>query len=201
MPSTRARGNTPTHVGNTRYGTRKIIAFKKHPHTRGEYRVTSFSQELEAETPPHTWGILSGLDVCNPCPGNTPTHVGNTTAGEVKKDKIRKHPHTRGEYRLFRLVEKLARETPPHTWGIPSWMAASDSLSRNTPTHVGNTELLFGCQLLDVKHPHTRGEYHRRQVFRARHSETPPHTWGIHPHIAQRSIQDRNTPTHVGNTM
>ena len=72
--------NTPTHVGKTgRYGF-KDHENRKHPHACGEDDNVLLQCADSVETPPRMWGRLA-LDLTKPNPnGNTPTHVGKTSA-------------------------------------------------------------------------------------------------------------------------
>jgi len=98
-------------------------------------------------------------------------------------DKAEKHPHTRGEYTSALWADSGRLETPPHTWGILAPVGDPLAPRGNTPTHVGNTGLGQQCATPKEKHPHTRGEYARKDEPPSAYSETPPHTWGIpHPY-------------------
>ena len=72
---------------------------------------------------------------------------------------------------------------------------------RNTPTHVGNT-ISHRRHVLGVqKHPHACGEYHLMHTSSPKEIETPPRMWGIQRFVKIYEDRDRNTPTHVGNTI
>ena len=49
-------GNTPTHVGKTRYGDGFKNNRRKHPHARGEDTTLMVACSPLPETPPRTWG-------------------------------------------------------------------------------------------------------------------------------------------------
>ena len=71
---------------------------------------------------------------------------------------------------------------------------------RNTPTCVGKTISVPDPVLVDMKHPHVRGENSRAKRDKRKHIETPPRAWGkpSSKPINQKII--RNTPTCVGKT-
>jgi len=148
-------------VGNTSHAQHLPHYDQKHPHTRGEYCERLNPASHRAETPPHTWGIQPVKMQSMNTSRNTPTHVGNTCRRNTLPGLQRKHPHTRGEYFSHINLSLPSAETPPHTWGIriaPRGEAGADG---NTPTHVGNTFRHGQREILDRKHPHTRGEYYR----------------------------------------
>ena len=49
---------------------------------------------------------------------------------------------------------------------------------RNTPTRVGKTPRILGAEVVDQKHPHTRGEDGSMPISLLVTLETPPHAWG-----------------------
>ncbi len=111
--------NTPTCVGKTLWGIFGLYLYKKHPHVRGEDRLSDDETPPTAETPPRAWGRRALLKKANDIFGNTPTCVGKTIQRKNVKNERRKHPHVRGEdYNAA--LRKAQRE-------------------RNTPTCVGKT--------------------------------------------------------------
>ena len=99
-PAYRSNGNTPTCVGKTSISPVSDDAGEKHPHVRGEDRLSPFTSRLVPETPPRAWGrpvsncILNMLMETPPrawgrranpmnageLVGNTPTCVGKTNS-------------------------------------------------------------------------------------------------------------------------
>ena len=71
-------GNTPTGVGKTSQRVPVVSAQRKHPHGRGEDRLSPSEFPSLAETPPRAWGRLKFLDRDESFMGNTPTGVGKT---------------------------------------------------------------------------------------------------------------------------
>ena len=71
-------------------------------------------------------------------------------------------------------------ETPPRTWGRPSFLIGLGLFARNTPTHVGKTLQFYPSRFPGL--------------------ETPPRTWGrpVSLNVVLGCV--RNTPTHVGKT-
>ncbi len=153
---------------------------RKHPHGRGEDRVTVVDQQHAKETPPRAWG--------RPPRRISPARV------------CRKHPHGRGEDRQSLYVRRISIETPPRAWGrltIAQWSKRS---GRNTPTGVGKTEKLPVSSMLKQKHPHGRGEDPMVYVVNGCLLETPPRAWGRLRPQRQSLFGDGNTPTGVGKT-
>ena len=132
-------GNTPTHVGKTSVRELAGLIFRKHPHARGEDHDPQRHVLFQIETPPRTWGRRFCPLPCPPRSRNTPTHVGKTPEGEDKIGIAWKHPHARGEDKPNRPLPALQRETPPRTWGRPSYRGRVSTSLGNTPTHVGKT--------------------------------------------------------------
>ena len=89
--------NTPTHVGKTCHRGRIRAGVRKHPHARGEDRLSMAVSVAVRETPPRTWGRLDYNEGEYIDSRNTPTHVGKTEAARLAPRMILKHPHARGE--------------------------------------------------------------------------------------------------------
>ena len=71
-------GNTPTHVGKTRFYQLCRISSGKHPHACGEDYQPKPKPIAPKETPPRMWGRLSASCRKSFKGRNTPTHVGKT---------------------------------------------------------------------------------------------------------------------------
>src|SRR4030042_1129288 len=73
-------------------------------------------------------------------------------------------------------------------------------MTRFTPTCVGNT--WAGLLTLEVAtvHPHMRGEYFSDLLHGSSIHGSPPHAWGILYFQQYYRVQQRFTPTCVGNT-
>ncbi len=93
--------NTPTGVGKTAAPRRALRPPEKHPHGRGEDDKRSARPQTGKETPPRAWGRLLHGQRLWPPSGNTPTGVGKTSPARTARRWARKHPHGRGEDRLF----------------------------------------------------------------------------------------------------
>ena len=132
------------------------------------------------ETPPRTWGRLTLFLTEEDDAGNTPTHVGKTNCTIYGILYKRKHPHARGEDQVEKVEVLVDEETPPRTWGRPSFYRGHVHSRRNTPTHVGKTKNLHSLARLNM--------------------ETPPRTWGRPYYADPEKRKKRNTPTHVGKT-
>ena len=130
--------NTPTCVGKTMSQQRYLRYAGKHPHVRGEDRMTSVSVSSGRETPPRAWGRLFAEGKYHALGGNTPTCVGKTNLGIGKHD--------------------AEPETPPRAWGRQTLLEARKRTVRNTPTCVGKTHTMLIAYWTHRKHPHVRGE-------------------------------------------
>ena len=194
-------GNTPTCVGKTTAQTLRYRSSWKHPHMRGEDRMKSFRSEQITETPPHAWGRLYWIQDTGLSDGNTPTCVGKTPSGSRCTSRHRKHPHMRGEDRIYTDLTRWQIETPPHAWGRLPRLSDTCVKSGNTPTCVGKTHVKHEGPLLVRKHPHMRGEDLKGLLDMRDCKETPPHAWGRHPQVTHEHQPCGNTPTCVGKTL
>ncbi len=132
------------------------------------------------ETPPRAWGrqkvALSEASKVR----NTPTCVGKTHASTPFGAHLQKHPHVRGEDKIFARVIDDPLETPPRAWGrLPPELPACTSLG-NTPTCVGKTFIRGRSGEFREKHPHVRGEDRTKTLSPGFDLETPPRAWGRH---------------------
>ena len=112
-----AYGNTPTCVGKTGAIISLKNPFKKHPHMRGEDKLSTLRWVPFRETPPHAWGRQLHVPLGFSRGGNTPTCVGKTEREGIGMKLVKKHPHMRGEDSVSTFIRKCQIETPPHAWG------------------------------------------------------------------------------------
>ena len=193
--------NTPTCVGKTRQHCRRMVAWRKHPHVRGEDAPSLASMLGNAETPPRAWGRPFEAFFGPRASGNTPTCVGKTHPGQQCQALVRKHPHVRGEDPCTTAHSDTEAETPPRAWGRLARRRMTVLRPRNTPTCVGKTPCWAMPTLYRSKHPHVRGEDPASAYSWACSPETPPRAWGRRscwPGLFQLL---RNTPTCVGKTL
>ena len=153
----------------------------KHPHMRGEDDGVKVRVDPTPETPPHAWGRLGKLREQGEDVRNTPTCVGKTRRKKPRQQRMRKHPHMRGEDVLAQISKTAGLETPPHAWGRQADAFAVASGFRNTPTCVGKTHRLGDDARKHWKHPHMRGEDVLPAPRPRQSAETPPHAWGRLP--------------------
>ena len=165
-------------MGKTRRRCAQNGGAEKHPHARGEDPFRLSLGCFPEETPPRTWGRRLSAWRSALSPGNTPTHVGKTSASDGTDETERKHPHARGEDTTPSTPSRSASETPPRTWGRRKWPQWRRLEVRNTPTHVGKTDIRLLLDARQEKHPHARGEDVGRKRGAVRLGETPPRTWG-----------------------
>ena len=150
--------NTPTGVGKTTSAKAISLAYRKHPHGRGEDLPLESIKTLEQETPPRAWGRRYAYMLDHAPHRNTPTGVGKTLSMERESWWPRKHPHGRGEDCLTNHQQSCSPETPPRAWGRRIDNPYRPQECRNTPTGVGKTYQIGACQISAGKHPHGRGE-------------------------------------------
>ena len=158
----------------------QVYGLTVHPHIRGAYFCSHFTQAAFSGSSPHTWGIPHA-----PFPGVyprrfIPTYVGHTSAccGVGWLDPV--HPHIRGAYNMHIATTKGRCGSSPHTWGIQAALRAATEAMRFIPTYVGHTSTqLSWCFGFSV-HPHIRGAYPDGALYSWNHSGSSPHTWGIH---------------------
>ena len=106
---------------------------------RGEYVVGVGYQHYHNGSPPHAWGIQPDVAVIPAYNRFTPTCVGNTKGDTQRPLSETVHPHMRGEYIGSALRGRSFAGSPPHAWGIRSFMMHPSNSVRFTPTCVGNT--------------------------------------------------------------
>ena len=126
--------------------------------------------------------------------------MGKTARSSTGPLGARKHPHGRGEDRLWEQAGAVRRETPPRAWGRQSRIIPGYIRLRNTPTGVGKTSPGVHVSISTGKHPHGRGEDACQAAGEFEVEETPPRAWG---RLSTRSLGIdflRNTPTGVGKT-
>ena len=210
---------TPTRVGITRRSAYLSGRAPVHPHTRGDYakrrrvspdshgspphawglRKRSTAASSSAGSPPHAWGLRAYAIVSRGRTRFTPTRVGITSCGSPRRMSPTVHPHTRGDYALYRtylrsttvhphtrgdypkcaLCHFLPSGSPPHAWGLRRGYYEIESGSRFTPTRVGITSRDEAPLDRASVHPHTRGDYVRGGgQFGLAHG-SPPHAWGL----------------------
>ena len=166
--------NTPTGVGKTFAPCQLLNKQEKHPHGRGEDPCWTGQESYFFETPPRAWGRRSFLEPKRSPKRNTPTGVGKTNSINRRSERLKKHPHGRGEdgcQFLQSATPTGVGKTPvptgklallrkhPHGRGEdPELSAGLSSANRNTPTGVGKTVPSSINPKVQRKHPHGRGE-------------------------------------------
>ena len=85
-------------------------------------------------------------------------------------------------------------------WGIPTVDNVIGLHVRITPTCVGNTYSVSSPNAAHKDHPHMCGEYFITCSQTVVTLGSPPHVWGILRRFQFRILQNRITPTCVGNT-
>ena len=110
------------------------------------------------------------------------------------------HPHLRGAYFLFVLIESKVSGSSPHTWGIRRARQAYIDQRRFIPTYVGHTRCAKRRWPGGPVHPHIRGAYISPRHSAERLSGSSPHTWGIRRYDAPDQQARRFIPTYVGHT-
>ena len=152
------------------------------------------------ETPPRAWGRPVLKPIAPSSERNTPTCVGKTAQHAHPAPVHQKHPHVRGEDRVYVSSVSMSGETPPRAWGRLSHCCGLASPSGNTPTCVGKTATYWRRKKPYWKHPHVRGEDPRMPSRAAPINETPPRAWGRPTPSPKKGRGLRNIPTCVGKT-
>ena len=174
---------------------------KKHPHRRGEDDRTGGKCRSGFETPPQAWGRLRENQKVMCGNRNTPTGVGKTGINLKQGGRGQKHPHRRGEDKVYLYDKAQHAETPPQAWGRLLLAQIMLQGFRNTPTGVGKTKVSKHADIQAWKHPHRRGEDWPATGPDCMDSETPPQAWGRLHKWASLNIGLGNTPTGVGKTL
>ena len=178
----------PTYVGHTRCAKRRWPGGPVHPHIRGAYISPRHSAERLSGSSPHTWGIRRYDAPDQQARRFIPTYVGHTCATSRNLRNTSVHPHIRGAYEGFTLLNCVDFGSSPHTWGIrmrpvgsvPAPPGSSphtwgihpisrglSSAPRFIPTYVGHTPFFFN-NVGDIPvHPHIRGAYRKHDLFHA----------------------------------
>ena len=110
------------------------------------------------------------------------------------------HPHIRGAYFLFVLIESKVSGSSPHTWGIRRARQAYIDQRRFIPTYVGHTWCFGFSFALPTVHPHIRGAYQFGRFHNTGKLGSSPHTWGILKAFSSFMCSVRFIPTYVGHT-
>ena len=171
-----------------------------HPHVRGEHGSRRWQPTPQCGSPPRAWGT-QGRRAEGPGKGRfTPTCVGNTAAAPPRRSTPPVHPHVRGEHFPSAVLFDASIGSPPRAWGTHAPLPDVAARRRFTPTCVGNTpqeRRPYGRQPV---HPHVRGEHARYTGGRRGPSGSPPRAWGTRATMAAKGLDQRFTPTCVGNT-
>ncbi len=111
------------------------------------------------------------------------------------------HPHTSGEYELYKTPKSGRFGSSPHKWGILSLLPLLADCLRFIPTQVGNTKQGAAISCSPSVHPHTSGEYLAMPGVGFATNGSSPHKWGIQRSENPYVILLRFIPTQVGNTL
>ena len=193
---------TPTRVGTTPNGpaSKPISIRRAHPHTRGDDRPARAGDRQGRGSPPHAWGRRRRGRDSGSWRGLTPTRVGTTDLSELRAQRVKAHPHTRGDDTWETPQELFDEGSPPHAWGRPDALDDRRGLPGLTPTRVGTTRCTPRPQRLFPAHPHTRGDDARSSPPASSMIGSPPHAWGRHDRIRAARRTAGLTPTRVGTT-
>ncbi len=170
---------TPTRVGNT--GPDKAhfyYAFGSPPHAWG-ILWTICRMRRGRSVHPHTRGEYSVSSRAGGGPARfTPTRVGNTRQRPLTIRSSSVHPHTRGEYAERAGMSGLIDGSPPHAWGILQRLPHHHR-QRGSPPHAwGIRARVAAGDGETAVHPHTRGEYARLATRDDPGDAVHPHTRG-----------------------
>ena len=169
---------TPTRVGTTKNRRGGHQDKEVHPHTRGDDSPASRWIGDSHGSPPHAWGRLQRRRELCAVVRFTPTRVGTTPGAPPPRSGQTVHPHTRGDDPPSPSSPGTASGSPPHAWGRCPFLLVPPAANRFTPTRVGTTDPILARSILDMVHPHTRGDDAAMFVTGGRRNGSPPHAWG-----------------------
>ena len=98
------------------------------------------------------------------------------------------------------IINSFFTGSSPPMLGIPLSAPGGDLSKWFIPTYVGHTWADLLKFMSRTVHPHIRGAYCNPLSANGLRCGSSPHTWGIHPWIAEQVNARRFIPTYVGHT-
>ena len=150
---------SPTHAGNTRLKSGRVVGDPDQPRTCGEYQVRHGRRRGDPGSAPHMRGIRVRDEQRRLAARISPAHAGNTGAGVGSCLTSGDQPRTCGEYLTGYGFWVKRAGSAPHMRGIPAGHPDRDPPRRISPAHAGNTRSCPDARALDADQPRTCGEY------------------------------------------
>ena len=192
---------TPTYAGSTVSRASPALSRADHPHLRGEHIPIVDGYVVMHGSPPPTRGAPPQVRNWLRAGRITPTYAGSTRSARVGLIENRDHPHLRGEHRLARETDRLARGSPPPTRGARKPLGGDHVAERITPTYAGSTNVSVMSQSYQRDHPHLRGEHSHARAISYFREGSPPPTRGALARARDIIFSRGITPTYAGSTL
>ena len=109
--------STPTCVGKSVAGGKRLAMERVHPHVRGEESGRCTSLASPRGPPPRAWGRAECAHRGARRPGSTPTCVGKRSPAGPPRVVPAVHPHVRGEESDGPYLWRAILGPPPRAWG------------------------------------------------------------------------------------
>ena len=139
---TRTRGPRrliPTHAGKTDHPDLPESAAAAHPHSRGENFWRGTARPHVRGSSPLTRGKRLICHECGKAYRLIPTHAGKTRRATKRAQRLRAHPHSRGENVGHIGFPSRSEGSSPLTRGKRSHRPNASARNRLIPTHAGKT--------------------------------------------------------------
>ena len=149
-------------------------------------------------SPPRAWGLAYQEPACYPIERFTPTGVGTGTFACASSSGLAVHPHGRGDWENWHLLDDQEAGSPPRAWGLEAIEEAFSILARFTPTGVGTGSYAKREKGRWSVHPHGRGDWNWNPENDASWPGSPPRAWGLGDRHRCIYPDVRFTPTGVG---
>ena len=194
------QGLIPTHAGKTPRRREHSPRLRAHPHSRGENSGFDTTNLSAAGSSPLTRGKPpQARTSCSPR-GLIPTHAGKTSYPSMLKDRLRAHPHSRGENPGAPATSGWSMGSSPLTRGKRATDRRSAGGRRLIPTHAGKTGRRTIVRADPGAHPHSRGENGDRGRGGGNARGSSPLTRGKQRRCPRRPQRPGLIPTHAGKT-
>ena len=108
--------------------------------------------------------------------GITPAYAGTTESDFLIIDLQRDHPRLRGNYVLWKILDKLLKGSPPLTRELRAKHADIFSVLGITPAYAGTTNVFLARDFFNRDHPRLRGNYMISLLCRLALPGSPPLT-------------------------
>ena len=131
---------------------------RKHPRSRGDDRIVIPKAAATSETPPLARGRSAIRERQRDPDGNTPARAGTISGKPKRRQRVRKHPRSRGDDRSYPRLILSPLETPPLARGRSLFGVDARLDPGNTPARAGTMAFTRVCGSDPRKHPRSRGD-------------------------------------------